>query len=110
VVKRRPDKPENADIEFTADVKARELRFEDVPEPEVKFPGHPDRESAWGADRENLPDEVEPGVTYRDPKVRLRVASRLVDAEDNLQADRQNDRPERPEDSDVKAPVKKEKR
>jgi hypothetical protein len=83
-VKRRPDKPENPDIEFTADVKARKLRFEEVPETEVRFPGHPERESASGTDRENLPDEVEPGVTYRNPKVRLRIASALADADRDL--------------------------
>ncbi|WP_207956952.1 hypothetical protein [Rubrobacter tropicus] len=74
----RPDKPENPDIEFTADVKAKELRFEEVPETEVRFSGHPKRESASGTDRENLPEEVEPGVTYRDPEVRLRIASALA--------------------------------
>lgn len=78
MTKRRPDKPENPDIEFTADVNAKELRFEEVPETEVRFSGHPERESASGTDRENLPDEVEPDVTYRDPKVRLRIASALA--------------------------------
>ena len=78
MTRRRPDRPENPDLEFTADVKAKELRFEEVPETEVRFTGHPERESASGTDRENLPDEVEPGVTYRDPKVRLRIASALA--------------------------------
>ncbi len=78
MTKGRPDTPENPDIEFTADVKAKELRFEEVPETEVRFTGHPERESASGTDRENLPDEVEPDVTYRDPKVRLRIASALA--------------------------------
>lgn len=75
---RRPDKPSNPDIEFTANVKARELRFERVPKTEVRFSGHPRRESASGTDRKNLPDEVEPDVTYRDPEVRLRIASALA--------------------------------
>jgi hypothetical protein len=83
-VGRRPDRPENPDIELTADVKARELRFEEVPETEVRFPGYPERESASGTDRENLPDEVEPGVTYRDPRVRLRIASKLAAADRDL--------------------------
>ena len=78
MTKRRPDKPENPDIEFTADVKAKWLRFEEVPETEVRFTGEPGHESASGTDRENLPDEVEPDVTYRDPKVRLRIASALA--------------------------------
>ena len=78
MTKGRPDKPENPDIEFTADVKAKWLRFEEVPETEVRFTGEPGHESASGTDRENLPDEVEPYVTYRDPKVRLRIASALA--------------------------------
>ena len=81
----RPDKPENPDIEFTADVKAKELRFEEVPETEVRFSGHPRRESASGTDRENLPDEAEPGVTYRDPEIRLRIASALARDDPDLQ-------------------------
>ena len=85
MTRRRPDKPENPDIEFTADVRAKELRFEEVPETEVRFSGNPERESASGTDRENLPDEVEPGVTYRDPEVRLRIASALARDDPDLQ-------------------------
>ncbi len=70
---------ERPDIEITADVKARELRFEEAPKTEVRFPGHPERESASETERENLPDEVEPGVTYSNPKVRLRIATGLDD-------------------------------
>jgi hypothetical protein len=99
VVRERPDNP---DIELTAEVKARELRFEEVPETEV----HPPAQT----ERENLPEEVEPGVTYRNPRVRLRIASALVDAEGDPQGERWNDRLDRPEDSDVKAGAKKEKR
>jgi hypothetical protein len=108
VVKRRPDRPENPDIEFTADVKASELRFEEVPETEVRFPGHPERESASGTDRKNLPDEVEPGVTYHNPEVRLRIATALADAV----LDRRDDWIERPGDKrdDVKAATTKEKK
>ena len=77
-MKERLDRP---DIEISADVKARELRFEEVPETEVRFPGHPERESVSGTERENLPDEVEPGVTYRNPSVQVRIASALADPE-----------------------------
>jgi hypothetical protein len=98
----RPDRPEYADIELTADVKARELRFEEVPETEVRFTTHPERESASGTDRENLPHEVEPGVTYRDPTVRLRIATALAEA--------QRYGLERPENSDVKAAKTEEKK
>lgn len=86
MTKGRPDKPENPDIEFTADVKADWLRFEEVPQTEVTFTGHPERESASGTDRENLPDEVEPDVTYRNPEVRLRIASALARDDPDLRA------------------------
>jgi hypothetical protein len=65
--------PENPDIEFTADVKARELRFEEVPETEVNPPAQ--------TERENLPEEVGPehaGVTFRNVGVRLRIANELT--------------------------------
>ena len=75
--KERPDAIERPDVEFTADVKARELRFDKVPETEVSFPGYSDDESVSGTERENLPEEVETGVTYRDTRVRLRSAAQL---------------------------------
>ena len=84
MTKRRPVRPRNPDIEFTANIKARELYFEEVPETEVTFEGHPRRESASGTDRENLPDEVERGVTYRDPEVRLRIASALDETDPEI--------------------------
>ena len=84
MTEKRPDKPENPDVEISAVVKARELYFDEVPEMQVRFPGYPERESVSGTERENLPDEVEPGVTYRDPKVRLRIASALVEEDPEL--------------------------
>ena len=84
MTEKRPDKPENPDVEISAVVEARELYFEEVPETGVRFPGYPERESVSGTERENLPDEVEPGVTYRDPKVRLRIASALVEEDPEL--------------------------
>jgi hypothetical protein len=65
--------PQRPDIEFTADVKARELRFEEVPETEVNPPAQ--------TERENLPEEVGPehvGVTFRNVGVRLRIANELT--------------------------------
>ena len=61
------------DIELTAEVKARELRFDEVPETEVNPPAQ--------TERENLPEEVRPehtGVTFRDISVRMRVANELT--------------------------------
>jgi hypothetical protein len=65
--------PEGSDIELTADVKARELRFDEVPETEVYPPAQ--------TERENLPEEVRPehaGVTFRNISVRMRVANELT--------------------------------
>ena len=67
---RRKDEPPTAEIEAGATVKAKKLRFERVPETEVRFPGSDEERSGSHTERENLPDEVEPGVTYRDVKVR----------------------------------------
>jgi hypothetical protein len=65
--------PERPDIEFTADVKASKLRFDEVPETEV----HPPAQT----ERENLPEEIRPehaGVTFRNVSVQLRIASELT--------------------------------
>jgi len=66
---------DNADISITAHLKARSLRFETVPNPTVEFPGQPARDTVWEAQRENLPTPVEPGVTYRNIGIRLKITS-----------------------------------
>jgi len=66
---------ENADISITAHLKARSLKFETVPNPTVEFPGRPARDTLWEAQRENLPTPVEPGVTYRNIGIRLKITS-----------------------------------
>jgi hypothetical protein len=78
-VKKRLDKPENPDIEFTANVKARELRFDEVPDTEV----HPPAQT----ERENLPEKVQPvhaGITFRDVSVEVRIANELTVSEPDL--------------------------
>ncbi len=82
--RKRLEALENPDIDFTANVKARELRFDEVPETKVQFWGHPEFDSISGTERKNLPEEVRQGVTYRDVSVRLRIASELVDTESDL--------------------------
>ena len=71
--------PETADLAITATVTARELRFDVVPNPDVKFTGHPERNTVWDAQRENLPRPVQPGVTYRDIGIRLTITSVFAD-------------------------------
>lgn len=66
------------DIEFTASVEAERMRFEEVPETDVRFSGEPGHSSDSGTRRTNLPNEVEPGVVYRNVRVSYRLASRLT--------------------------------
>jgi hypothetical protein len=66
------------DIEISTRVRAKELRFGTVPSVKVWFEGEPDHESSSRTERENLPDEVEPDVTYRDVEVRWRARSRII--------------------------------
>ena len=78
------------DIEIGAAVRARRLRFRRKPEVDVEFEGRSriqsderiedlELESGSDSERRNLPDEVEPGVTYRDVKVLWGAAARLRD-------------------------------
>jgi hypothetical protein len=73
--------PRDPDIALDADVKMRELRFEKVPDPEVRFRGNTMRNSVWRSSRENLPDRVRKGVVYRNAGVRLRIASEIIDSD-----------------------------
>lgn len=70
---------ETADIAITARVRAESLRFDVVPNPKVNFPGQPERNTVWEAERENLPNPVEPGITYRDIGIRLKITSVFTD-------------------------------
>jgi len=58
---RRPD------IEIGGWVRADEARFDREPDGHVEYMG--DYEAETTDERENLPDEVEAGVTYRDVRV-----------------------------------------
>jgi hypothetical protein len=81
------------DVEIGAAVRARRLRFRRKPEVDVEIEGrtriHSDEriedlelESDSRSERRNLPDEVEPGVTYRDVKVWWGAAARIKEEED----------------------------
>lgn len=63
------------EIEIGAEVKTKRLRFESAPETDVQL--HGDKRSFSRTGRENLPDEVEPGVEYRDVRVRWLAAAYL---------------------------------
>lgn len=86
---------ESADISITATVSARELKFEVVPNPTVEFPGTFLRDTAWEAERENLPRPVEPGVIYRNIAVRLVISSAFPDI-DRILSDALGEKSSRP--------------
>ena len=66
----------------SASVKARELRFEEEPQTEVRFWGSPKRNSVPVNERKNLPEQVQQGVTHRNVSVQSRIASELVAPEE----------------------------
>jgi hypothetical protein len=81
------------DIEIGASARARKLRFRSKPKTKVEFEGRTrvrsdDRieeaaiESESGSERRNLPEEVEPGVTYRNVEVGWAARARAVMPED----------------------------
>ena len=78
------------DIELGASVRARTLRFEEVPDTEVRYAG----DSSSVTERTNLPDEVEPGVTYRDVEVRWHSEARIaVEVDDEVRKTRGRNEP-----------------
>jgi hypothetical protein len=85
-------RPQNPDIALDANVRMRGLRFEKVPDPEVHFRGNTRRNSVWMSRRNNLPDEVQEGVVYRDAEVRLRIATEIVESYPNLWNSSDSDR------------------
>jgi hypothetical protein len=91
VKEKRTNVSKSPDIDLTATVKARELCFDEVPDTEVRFWGHPERNSVSGTERENLPEKVQRGVTYRNASVRLRIASELIDDRLDLWKDRKEE-------------------
>ena len=89
---KQKDTLKRPDVELTAEVKSRELRFEKVPETEIRFFGYPEDRSVSGTERENLPGEVEEDVIYRDSRIRLRSAGSLVGDESTPGRDGKRDR------------------
>lgn len=69
------------DLDFFASVKAKEVTFGKVPDKDkrrVTYYGEPDHETDAEVERENIPEEPEAGVTYRDVKVDWTVLQRIV--------------------------------
>jgi hypothetical protein len=89
-VAREPARAGEPDVEIGAGASAKKLRFRKKPKVEVNTRAYSeidprladeldriDAEGGSRTERENLPDEVEPGVTYRDVRVGWRAGVRL---------------------------------
>jgi hypothetical protein len=76
---RRPQGAKEPDVEISARVRACEVRFESRPLVDVVV--HSDTPAQGGAEseRRGIPDEVQPGVAYKDVAVRWRASARLKD-------------------------------
>ena len=66
------------DLDFFTSVKAKELKFGRVPEKQVRYYGEPAHETEVEVERDNIPEEPEEGVAYRDVEVRWSVAQRII--------------------------------
>jgi hypothetical protein len=67
------------DVEMAVSLRADEVRFECKPEVRVTAHANTPAVAECVSERENLPDELEPGVTYRSFAVCWRAAARLKD-------------------------------
>jgi hypothetical protein len=67
------------DVEMAVSLRADEVRFECKPEVRVTAHANTPAVAECVSERENLPDELKPGVTYRSFAVRWRAAARLKD-------------------------------
>jgi hypothetical protein len=67
-------------------VKAKSLRFGGRPDVNVEFQGDSSAEARTvsGSERENLPERVEPGVTYRNIEVRWAAAAWIAESGEHL--------------------------
>jgi len=72
-VKGRPD------LDLFTSVKAKEVTFGKLSdERKVTYYGEPDHETEVTVERENIPEDPEVGVTYRDVRVDWTVLQRVV--------------------------------
>lgn len=68
---------DDAGISIDAKVKAKSVRFDQVPNVRVTFPGHGQRDTRWTAQRKNLPKPLKPGVTYKNVEVTTQIRSKF---------------------------------
>jgi hypothetical protein len=73
----RPDSTARADVMIVASVSMQELRFDREPHGRLRVLGCGEREGLHVLERRNLPERVQPGVTYRDVYVSVQILGAL---------------------------------
>jgi hypothetical protein len=91
------------ELELQATVRAKALRFDQVPKVNVVFKGDGPRRTVWKTERVNLPAHPEPGVTYKDVQVRLTITSDLAELSSLLREAKRASRGVRIEQADAAA-------
>lgn len=77
---------QEADLVLTATVRFDTLRVEANATPAVEFTGTLIDRTEWSAERINMPDKLEPGVTYTNGGIRLRILATFKNADALLEA------------------------
>jgi hypothetical protein len=65
------------DLEIRGKFKAKEMRFEHVPNVDVRFSGTDGRQDVWTSSRKNFPKPVRPNETYRDVEGDVEISTTL---------------------------------
>ncbi|TLW93715.1 hypothetical protein FFT09_10140 [Saccharomonospora piscinae] len=86
---------EDPDIAFTTRVTARRLRWHEDPDTSVSFHGSPGHRSESRSERDNLPERVRAGQTYRDVTVDYHLWCALADQSDLENGDQDGPHPDR---------------
>lgn len=93
------------EVELVATVRAKNLRFDEVPKVDVVFHGTGRQRTVWKTERVNLPVHPQPGVTYHDVQVRLTISSDLEELSSMLREAKRASRGIRIEDAAAAAPA-----
>ena len=67
------------DFDLSISTRMQSVRFDVVPEVDVRWEGTGDHRGQTWEERENLPEQLEPGVTYEDAVVRWYASGHVGD-------------------------------
>jgi hypothetical protein len=96
---------ETADVALTARVHAKEVKFHIVPNIEVHRFATPNGRTEWSGSRENLPQTVKAGETYKNVGAEVQILSKLGEPPQmNISTWEEQEMPTRPRSSKLKPP------